>query len=188
MKRYLDSKGLGAKLDDVFRPGAMVDLLSPGAQVFAWDDKGVSIQSRKDQGTFHVKSDRISNPGIAFVANHPNGLDLSGGLMSLRYRSALPMDQAIITLKPVGNPSILARLIPSELFTHFADTRGEEQEIQVPLPATPGLARTKEVVITFGPASKGRPIDLAITGLRITPIAAGEASQTQGPTGREARP
>jgi hypothetical protein len=188
MKRYLDSKGLGAKLDDVFRPGATVDLFSTQAQVFAWDDKGVSIQSRKDQGTFHVKSDRISNPGIAFVANRPEGLDLSGGLLSLRYRSAVPMDQAIITLKPVGDPSIVARLIPSEIFTHFADTRGAEQEIEVPLPATPGLARTKEVVITFGPASKGRPIDLAITGLRITPIPPAEASQTQGPTGREARP
>ncbi len=188
MKRYLDSKGLSAKLEDVFRPGEAVDLFSPRAQVFAWDDKGVSIQSKRGDGTFHVKADRISNPGIAFVSTSPDGLNLSGGLLSLRYRSAVPMDQAIITLKPVGNPSIVARLIPTEIFTHFADTRGDEQEIQVPLPATPGLARTKEVVITFGPGSKGRPIDLAITGLRITPIAAAEAPQTQGPAGRQAGP
>jgi hypothetical protein len=188
MKRYLDSKGLGAKLDDVFRPGATVDLLSTQAEVFAWDDKGVSIQQRKDQGTFHVKSDRISNPGIAFVANRPDGLDLSGGLLSLHYRSAVPMDQAIITLKPVGSPSLVARLIPTEIFTHFADTRGDEQEIAVPLPATPGLARTKEVVITFGPGSKGRPIDLTITGLRITPIAAAEGSRSPGTTGRPVSP
>ena len=188
MKRYLDSKGVSGKLDDVFRPGAAVDLLSPQAQVFAWDDKGVSIHSKRDPGTFQVKGDRISNAGIAFVSTRPDGVNLSGGLLSLRYRSAVPMDQAIITLKPSGNPAAIARLIPTEIFTHVADTRGDEQEIQVQLPATPGLARTKEVVITFGPASKGRPIDLAITRLGIRPITAAEGSRSQGPTGREARP
>src|SRR5205814_8002926 len=74
MKRYLDSKGLGAKLEDVFRTGAAVDLLSPQDQVFAWDDKGVSIQSKRDPGAFHVKSNRISNAGIAFVSTRPEGV------------------------------------------------------------------------------------------------------------------
>ena len=36
-----------------------------------------------------------------------------------------------------------------------------EAVLQVPLPATPGLLQTKEVVITFGPESNGRPIDLS---------------------------
>jgi hypothetical protein len=188
MKRYLDSKGLGAKLDELFRPGEAVDLLSPQGEVFAWDDKGVSIQQKHDQGTFHVQGDAIRNAGIAFVPNGPEGVNLSGGLLRLRYRSRVPMDQAILTLKPVGNPSVVARLIPTEIFTHFAETPGAEQEIQVPLPATPGLVRTKEVVITFGPACKGRPIDLAITALRITPIAGAEKSHGQGPTGRAAKP
>jgi hypothetical protein len=32
------------------------------------------------------------------------------------------------------------------------------------------LARVKEVVITFGPESKGGPLDLAITRLKVAPI------------------
>jgi len=59
----------------------------------------------------------------------------------------------------------------TEIFAQFPDTGEREDEIQVPLPATPGLTRIKEVVITFGPDSIGRPIDLSITRLKITPIA-----------------
>src|SRR5262249_52858183 len=36
MTRYLDSRGLGGRLADVYRPGAALDLLAEGAQVFAW--------------------------------------------------------------------------------------------------------------------------------------------------------
>jgi len=32
------------------------------------------------------------------------------------------------------------------------------------------LTRIKEVVITFGPESQARPIDLSITHLRVAPI------------------
>ena len=48
---------------------------------------------------------------------------------------------------------------------------GQDQEIAIPLPATPGLAQIKEVVITFGPESQGRPIDLSISRLHASPIA-----------------
>ncbi len=40
----------------------------------------------------------------------------------------------------------------------------------MPLPATPGLVPTKEVVITFGPEVEGRPIDLTITRVRVAPL------------------
>jgi hypothetical protein len=115
-------------------------------------------------------------------------VNLSGGLLSLRYRSAVPMKSAIITLKPVGSTPGVDSLIPTQIFSHFAGTSGGEAEIQFPLPATPGLARTKEVVITFGPESQGRPIDLSITGLTCTPIAPEEQPRSQGPAGRDVRP
>jgi hypothetical protein len=67
--------------------------------------------------------------------------------------------------------TVVAGLISTEIFCRFVDTRGRQAEIQVPLPATPGFARTKEVVITFRAVVKGRPVDLSIAGLRITPIA-----------------
>jgi hypothetical protein len=171
MKRYLDSKGLGEKLEDIFRPGEGVELFPGETQIFAWDDKGVPIQSTRERDAFHVTSARVSNAGIALVSTRPDGVNLSGGQLSLRYRSAAPIDEATIALKPAGSSTVVAGLISTEIFCRFVDTRGRQEEIQVPLPATPGLARTKEVVITFGAAVKGRALDLSITGLRITPIA-----------------
>ena len=64
----------------------------------------------------------------------------------------------------------MERLIPTEIFTRFAATDGREVEVQIPLPATPGLSRIRELVITFGPETKGKPIDLTITHLAVSPI------------------
>ena len=64
---------------------------------------------------------------------------------------------------------------------HFTHTGAREEQIEVPLPATPGLARTKEVVITFGPDSKGGPIDLSVTSLKIVPIRSPGQPAAQGP-------
>jgi hypothetical protein len=188
MKRYLDSRGLGAKLEEVFRPGEGVALFPGESQIFAWDDKGIPIRSTRDPDAFHVTSDRVSNAGIALVSNRPDGVNLSGGLLTLGYRSAVPIDQAIIALKPAGTPTAVAGLIPTEVSCSFADTRGREEDRLVPLPATPGLTRTKEVVITFGPAARGRPIDLSITRLRVAPIEPAEHLRGQGSAGRAERP
>src|SRR5262249_20973236 len=82
MKRYLDSQGLGKRLDDVFRPGEGVDLFPGGTQVFAWDDRASPIRSAREEGGFRVTSDRITNAGIAFVSTGKSGVNLSGGLLS----------------------------------------------------------------------------------------------------------
>jgi hypothetical protein len=167
MKAYLESKGLGPRLEQIFKPGEEVDLLSKETQVFAWNDKDAPIRTRREEGSFHVTASRLSNGGIALVPARPAGLNVSGGLISLHYRTTLPVPQAIITLKPLGAGG---GVIPTEIFSHFADTGGQDQDVQIPLPATPGLAQIKELVITFGPASQGRPLDLSLTRLKITPI------------------
>jgi hypothetical protein len=80
------------------------------------------------------------------------------------------MKPALIALKPTARTPAGARLIPTEIVTHFAATGGREAALEIPLPATPGLLQTKEVVITFGPESNRRPIDLSITRFRVTPL------------------
>ena len=67
MKAYLESKGLPPRLDEVFKTGEDVDLLSSGSQVFAWNGKGRSMQSRRESQVFHAQTDRVDNAGIAFV-------------------------------------------------------------------------------------------------------------------------
>ena len=96
-------------------------------------------------------------------------MNLSGGLLRLRYRSAIPLGPVILDLKPVG-PTPGAGIIPTQSFTYLAATGDREEELRFPLPATPGLARIKEVVLSLGPESPGRPIDLTVTHLDSTPI------------------
>ena len=62
-----------------------------------------------------------------------------------------------------------AGLIASQVFARFDDTAGQERELRVPLPATPGLARVKEVVVTFAPEAAGRALDLTVTGVAFAP-------------------
>jgi hypothetical protein len=171
MQRYLDSKGLGKQLAEFFQPGARLDLLSEQTRVFAWADKQSVIQSTRKTAAFQVKGDRVKEVGIAFVPTSQNGtgVNLSGGLLRLRYRSGVRLDPAIIELKPVGGVQDAAGLIPTELFTRFGTTESREAEIQIPLPATPGLRQINEVVITYRPEKQQQPIDLVITGFEFRP-------------------
>ena len=88
MKAYMDSKGLGARLDELFRPGGDVDFLSDQARVFAWNDKDSPTQSSRETHGFRVRTERLGEAGIAFVPDAPTGVNLSGGLLSLRYRTS----------------------------------------------------------------------------------------------------
>jgi hypothetical protein len=170
MKTYLESRNLGSTLEEIFKPGEAVDLLSSEKRVFAWNDKEIPIRTTREKAAFHVRSDRLANGGIALVLTNAKGANLSGGLLKLRYRSRVTMKQVKLTLKPAATSPTVSSLIPTEIFSHFTDTLSREEEIQIPLPATPGLSQIKEVVITFGQAPGGQPIDLSITGFSITPI------------------
>ena len=166
MRRYLDSRGLLARLDEVYKPGENVDFLSAGTRVFAWGDKEAAMTSTRNRDGFHAKCPRTDGLGIAFVASRASGVNLSGGIFCLRYRSAAPLDRVVICFKPAPGGALPPRAIPNELFTRFAATGGRQEEVCVPLPTTPALSAVKEVVIVS--EQKG-PIDLAITRLTFTP-------------------
>jgi hypothetical protein len=89
--------------------------------------------------------------------------------LSLHYRSARALESVAIELKPGG--SVPPGLISKQLFTRFEQTNDREGEIQIPLPATIGLANIKEVVITHDRGSVALPIDVSVTQLKIQPIA-----------------
>ena len=171
MKAYLESRGDRGRLDEIFKAGESQDFLSNQTQVFAWNGKESPMQSRRQKTGFRATTDRIQNAGIAFVPGSPHGADLSGGLLVLGYHCSLPVGQATITLKPEAAGDKHG-LIPTEIFTSFDATGTEAREISIPLPATPGLARIKELVITFGPASQNQPLDLNIGALEVKPISA----------------
>ena len=169
MTRYLDSRGLTGRRAELFAAGEKVDLLGDATQVFAWTDKESRQQSRREAQAFVVQSDRVHFLGVALVATSPTGINLSGGRLRIGYRSEKGMNPVTIALKPVGAPQDAAGLIPKEIFTRFAASKGREAELEVPLPAMPGLTQVKEVVITHEPGASGGPIDLTITRADFTP-------------------
>jgi hypothetical protein len=169
MKRYLDSRGLGGKLEELFRPGVAADLLAEGAQVFAWAPKGQAIKSGREGGAFQVTGERVGQVGVAFVQPGAQGVSLSGGVLRLRYRNAGPEAPVVIDLKPAGAAPADAGLIASQIFARLADTGGREAELLFPLPATPGLTQVKEVVILHGSGAGERSVDFAVTRLAFTP-------------------
>lgn len=168
MKTYLESKGLAGGLEEVFRAGAGADMLSDAASAFAWDAKENPIESGREGPAFYVRSPRIAEPGAAFVAKDEDGVDLSGTLLTLRYRLRSDAAPAKVALKPARTATNAGPgIIPTEIAIDLA--RGEAGEVSVQLPATPGLARVKEVVLTFAKSAAGKPLDLTILGLSAAP-------------------
>jgi hypothetical protein len=185
MNRYLDAKGLQPRCAALFPTGQAVDLLNGGrTRVFAWTDKESTQQSERQGAAFHVKSDRVKFLGIALVSSDQGGVNLSGGLLRLRYRSPEKMESVKIALKPAEVPPDSAGLIPNEIFLRLAATGGRDAEIEVPLPAMPGLTRVKEVVLTYEPGSDGGPVDLSLTQvdtISIGPAPAAAAASRRHP-------
>ena len=84
------------------------------------------------------------------------------------------MDPVLIALKPAGTAPAEVGVIPKEIVTRLAATGGREAEIAVPLPATPGLANVREVVLTH--EQKAGPVDLSLTHCGFTPIGPARAA------------
>jgi hypothetical protein len=167
MTRYLESRGLADKLADLYRPGPGVDLLAEDVKVFAWAVNDRPLRSTREADGFRVTGDRVGEVGIAFVPAGKDGVNLSGGVLSLRYRSAGPAGPAVIALKPRG--PVPAGVIPTEIFASLPDTGGLEKDVRVQLPATPGLTDIREVVVTLGRGAGERAIDFRIKRATVTP-------------------
>ena len=168
MARYLDSRKLTDRLDAYFQPADQaVDLLAPESQAFAWTTKGQSVTSNREGATVQVSGEGLKEFGVAFVPSGRVGVNLSGTVMTLKYRAKGPaLGPALLALKAKpGAPD--PNLIPQVIHLSLLDTPGHEVEVQVPLPATPGLQAIREVVLTQGPGGEGRSVALEITGLRF---------------------
>lgn len=166
MHRYLESKSLAEGLDRAFRVGPGVDLLAKAPAV-AWTAKDASLTSGKEAGGFRVRGDDLPLVGVAFLPPGPDGANLSGGVLTFRYRSSRALDPVTIELKPFKPTTDDSGLISRAIFLKIEATGEGEQEIRVPLPATPGLERIKEVVL-YHEGAKG-PIDLTVTGFSVAP-------------------
>jgi hypothetical protein len=170
MARYLDSKRLGESLQALYKSGERVDFLSQDKQVLAWSPDGSIITSSRDDAGFHLQGDDAGEVGITLVLPGEQGVNLSGGLLTIRYTAKVPVDKVVIKLDKKDPALYDAGVILSEIFTNFAASDGQEREMKIPLPATPGLAGIKEVVILCGSNEKRAPVDLSIAGFEFEPV------------------
>ncbi len=171
MMRYLDYKGLHSRLHEIYKPGERVNLLSKENQCFAWDVGGSELKSAREPAGFQVSGTGVKQLGVACVSARKQGMNLSNGLLTFRYRSDKPLERAKIQLKAVPDETARGPLLPVELLMSVGQTSGQDQEkeIQITLPATVGLSRIKEVVLVGEPADSGGVIDLAITQFDFRP-------------------
>jgi hypothetical protein len=67
-----------------------------------------------------------------------------------------------------------AGVILSEIYTRFAETDGEEREIEIRLPAMPGLAGIEELVMLCGSNEQRASMDISLSGLEFEPVGKGQ--------------
>ncbi len=155
MMRYLGSKGLSRDIESFYQPGEKADLL------------------KSNDGTYHLKAGNIGPGGIIVTIPQAQRVNLSNGTLRIRYRSHQPIKKAVVGFNRKEASPVGVGFISNEAFVSFKDTHGQENEIRIPLLATPALAGINEITVTFL-RSNGETFlaDVLFTGLEFEPNAA----------------
>jgi hypothetical protein len=173
MRRYLEFKGLYGNLLASYAPGDAVDFLSPEMQIIPWTSDGSPINFSRGENLLHIAGHPLRNGRVTLTVPQAGGVNLSNGELLIRYRASTPVEHAVITLTKVQGGPYAEPQFPTQIFVRFKATGNGVGEIHVPLPATPGLARTKELVLALGKDSEAMEADLTITALKFVPLAGG---------------
>jgi hypothetical protein len=173
MRRYLEFKGLYGNLLASYAPGDAVDFLSPEMQIIPWTSDGSPINFSRGENLLHIAGHPLRNGRVTLTMPQAGGVNLSNGELLIRYRASTPVEHAVITLTKVQGGPYAEPQFPTQIFVRFKATGNGVGEIHVPLPATPGLARTKELVLALGKDSEAMEADLTITALKFVPLAGG---------------
>jgi hypothetical protein len=173
MRRYLEFKGLRDNLLAWYAPGDAVDFLSPETQIIPWTSDGSPINFSRGENSLHIAGHPLRNGHVTLTVPQAEGVNLSNGELIIRYRASTPIEHAVITLTKVQGGPYAEPQFPTQILVRFKATGNGAGEIHVPLPATPGLARTKELVLALGKDSEAMEADLTITALKFVPLAGG---------------
>lgn len=116
-------------------------------------EPGNSINLQATGGRFIVQGDRT--------------ISLSNGALVLRYRSHGDEADGRISFNRAEDDSLPPPAIPIEVFTRFSHTKGNEENMEIVLPATPALKGIREVSLSFG---KLPPTDFSVTAFVFVPF------------------
>jgi hypothetical protein len=169
MRRYLEFKGLYDNLLAWYAPGNAVNFLSPETQIVPWSSDGSPINFSRDKNSFHIEGHPLRNGRVTLTVPQAEGINLANGELIIHYRASAPIEHAVITLTKAQGGPYAEPQFPNQIFVRFSATESGETEIHVLLPATPGLARTKGLVLALGKDSEAVEADLTITALKFVP-------------------
>jgi hypothetical protein len=169
LRRYLEFKGLNDNLLAWYAPGNAVDFLAKESKIVPWTRDDSPIQYTRGEGSFHVEGRLLRTGAVTLTVPQAEGVNLSGGELVIRYHATSPIEHAVITLKKVEAGPYVPQQFVNEIHVRFAVTPDGEGEIHVPLPATPGLTGTRELVMTLGKDNEALPVDLTMTRFRFVP-------------------
>jgi len=169
MQRYLQFHGLEEKLAAFNKPGQAVNFLDESVQLIAWTSAGDELVPYRTGKLFQIRGEKVRTGGITVVLPQKEGVSLSNGILKIRYRAANPVKKAVITLKRAPGLPIKPMVFENEIHTRFDVALGHENEVEIPLPGTPGLENVKELIIVYGDDHVVAPVDLTITGFEFIP-------------------
>ncbi|MGA2281756.1 MAG: hypothetical protein ABSG80_15810 [Verrucomicrobiota bacterium] len=169
MRRYLEFKGLNDSLLAWYSPGEAVDFLSPETKIIPWTSDSSPIHFSRNGNSFRIENRPLRNGRVTLTVPQAEGVNLADGELLIHYRASVPIEHAVITLTRVQGGPYAEPQFPTRIFVRFSATESGAGEIHVPLPATPGLARTKELVLALGKDSEAVAADLTITTLKFVP-------------------
>ncbi len=158
MGRYLDSKGLRGRRKQAAPGGG--DLLSDEFNMFSGGpvDPRVSVESGA------VRIGGMSEwAWVAFQAKSSDGLDLSGATLVLNYRCDQAIPKSKIELKLV--PGLVGAV--NEIILNLEKTGPEGRQIEIPLPAVPGLTGVGELVLVLEELGVKSDVKLEVLGFEI---------------------
>jgi hypothetical protein len=165
MQRYLSWRDI-ASLSRVRGGDAVAADLLHRAQWISWSPLGDSLEGWYGKAGFSLRGDSVRQGAVTIKPPEP--VDLSNGALLIRYRAAKPPVNSVLVLD--AGP----RDFQNEVFLRF-DPAETEQEIRIPLPATPGLDGVKELVLRFGDPRNAAPVDLTIARFELVPASRQES-------------
>lgn len=152
MQRYLAWKGMSSPADN---PGGALNVLADGVRWIPWSPGGDAVAATQSENEVRISASAMRSGAITLQLPHSGGIDLSNGVLLIRYRSTQPLT-AVMTL--VGGPTVFQ----NEIFTRFGVAEAAT-DIRIPLPETPGLKAVTELVIRFADQHDPLPLDIVFT-------------------------
>lgn len=168
MHRYLAQRGLVDALLGIYPAGKPADLLARSVRTVEWSPDGSAMTLERGRRGFRMSGDKVRKAAVTWLFDRPGEeLALSGGEWRLRYRNRGAAIRAVISLE---RQVAEGRWASQEIFVNLHHTGlWSSREVEIPLPATPGLLGIRKVTVLLGSDHQVQDVDVTLKSMTFTP-------------------